>query len=429
MHSPQAATAGESARKRIASHLLPFLFLLYIANYIDRTNISIATLGMKTDLGMTDRVFGTAFGIFFIGYLALQIPGALLVERWSARRLLAATLVTWGALTIVTGLVRTPVELYGARFLLGAAEAGFFPGVIVYLSHWFVYQDRSKAVARFMSAIPTAFMLGGPIGGRILGVHWFGITGWRWLFLLEGVPAVVFGIATAFLLPDRPHDVNWLTDEERDWLSQQLASENRAKANVEHLTIWQALRHGPVVLLMLALFFVYTSGYAVYSWTPTVLQRFTGWSTERVGWVVALPFAASLIGMLFIGWNSDRTRERRWHVALPVLSGAVALMVWLLIPQSNAGLVCVLIVLGIASNAYLPAFWALPGALLSGSAAAAAIGFINSAASLGGFVGPKIVGNLAQRAGGSFHEGFIFMIACWVIASILVLLCPRERIA
>lgn len=427
MHMP-APASGESARSKIASRLLPFLFLLYIANYIDRTNISIATLGMKSDLGMSDRVFGTAFGIFFIGYLALQIPGALLVERWSARRTLALTLITWGLLTTLTALVRTPLQLYGARFLLGAAEAGFFPGVIVYLSHWFVYEDRSKAVARFMSAIPIAFMLGGPIGGKILGVHWFGITGWRWLFLLEGLPAVVFGIATAFLLPDRPADVRWLTGAERSWLGEHLGAERQSKANVEHVTVLQALRHGPVVLLMIALFFIYTSGYAVYSWTPTILQRYTGWSTERVGWMVALPFAAGLIGMLFIGWNSDRTRERRWHVVLPVLSGPFALIVWLLMPQSNVGLVCVLIVLGIASNAYLPAFWALPGALLSGSAAAAAIGFINSAASLGGFFGPKIVGNLAQRAAGSFRQGFIFMIACWIIASVLVLVCPRERV-
>src|SRR5436305_4006072 len=183
--------AGTSARSRVAARLLPFLFLLYVANYLDRTNIAYATLGMKGDLGLTDSVFGTASGIFFIGYFALQIPGALLVERWSARWLLSLTLITWGALTTLTGFVRTPTELYGARFLLGAAEAGFFPGVIVYLSHWFVTQDRAKAVARFMAAIPIGFMIGGPIAGSILGAHWAGIAGWRWLFLMEGAPAIV----------------------------------------------------------------------------------------------------------------------------------------------------------------------------------------------------------------------------------------------
>src|SRR5213592_2544964 len=200
------ADAGESARSRIAWRLLPFLFLLYVANYLDRTNIAYATLGMKGDLGLSDSVFGTASGIFFIGYIGLQIPGALLVERWSARLLLAITLITWGALTALTGFVRMPTQLYGARFLLGAAEAGFFPGVIVYLSHWFIYQDRAKAVARFMSAIPIGFIVGGPIAGAILGAHWLRIPGWRWLFLLEGIPAIVFGMTALLLLPDWPKD-------------------------------------------------------------------------------------------------------------------------------------------------------------------------------------------------------------------------------
>src|SRR6185312_1147739 len=184
----------------IAWRLLPFLFLLYVTNYLDRTNIAYATLGMKGDLGLTDSVFGTASGIFFIGYFALQIPGALLVERWSARWLLALTLIAWGGLTTLTAFVHTAHQLYGARFLLGAAEAGFFPGVIVYLSHWFTAQDRGKAVARFMSAIPIGFMIGGPLAGMILGVHWLGLSGWRWLFVFEGIPAVVLGTVTLFVL-------------------------------------------------------------------------------------------------------------------------------------------------------------------------------------------------------------------------------------
>src|SRR6476659_2560865 len=201
MASPQTS-AGATARTRIAARLLPFLCLLYVANYLDRTNIAYATLGMKGDLGLTDSVFGTASGIFFIGYFALQIPGALLVERWSARLLLAIMLITWGALTTLTGFVRTPLELYGARFLLGAAEAGFFPGVIVYLSHWFISRDRGKAIARFMCAIPIAYMFGGPIAGAILSLHWYGLPGWRWLFFFEGVPAVILGLTAFFLLPD-----------------------------------------------------------------------------------------------------------------------------------------------------------------------------------------------------------------------------------
>src|ERR1043166_8470996 len=289
MVSPQAE-AGESARSRIAWRLLPFLFLLYVANYLDRTNIAYATLGMKGDLGLNDSVFGTASGIFFIGYFALQIPGAVLVERWSARWLLAITLITWGILTTLTGLVRTPPELYGARFLLGAAEAGFFPGVIVYLSHWFIYRDRAKAVAWFMSAIPIAYILGGPLATTILGIHWLGIPGWRWVFLLEGVPAVLLGIVTLFVLPDRPNDAQWLTPDERTWITSGLADERLAKAHVEQMSILQALRHPPVIILMLGLFFCYTGGYIFWFWMPTLLKRMTGWSDIHVGWMGSIPF-------------------------------------------------------------------------------------------------------------------------------------------
>ena len=414
------------ARSRIAWRLLPFLFLLYVANYLDRTNLAYATLGMKGDLGLTDSVFGTASGIFFIGYFALQIPGALLVERWSARLLLAITLITWGALTALTGLVRTPGELYGARFLLGAAEAGFFPGVIVYLSHWFIYQDRGRAVARFMSAIPIGFIAGGPVAGVILGVHWLGVVGWRWLFLLEGIPAVVLGITTLFFLPDRPSEAQWLRPDERDWIVARLAEERAAKAHAEKMTIWQALRHPAVLILTAGLFFTYTGGYAFWFWEPTMLQRFTGWSVLRVSWFALLIFGSGLVGMLLLGWNSDRTRERRWHFAIPQLIAALALIAWFFLPHTNAVLITIFTLLGFGTVAYLPSFWSLPSAYLTSSAAAAAVGFINCTASIGGFFGPTIVGKLSQRTG-SFDWGFVFMAGCLVIASVLVLLCPRAR--
>ena len=425
MASPEI-DAGAGARSRIAWRLLPFLFLLYVANYLDRTNIAYATLGMKGDLGLTDSVFGTASGIFFIGYFALQIPGALLVERWSARRLLSLTLVTWGALTALTGFVRSPLELYGARFLLGAAEAGFFPGVIVYLSHWFVTRDRAKAGAWFMSAIPIGFVLGGPIAASILQVHWLGIVGWRWLFLLEGAPAIILGITAWFFLPDRPDEARWLPTDERDWITARLSEDRRAKEGTERVPIWQALRHPAVLILTAGLFFTYTGGYAFWFWFPTMLQRLSGWDVRSIGWVGTIPFIAGLIGMLILAWSSDRTRERRWHFAVPQLIAAAALGLWFFIPHSNVLLIAIFSLVGFGTVAYLPSFWALPSAFLTSSAAAAAVGFINCTASIGGFVGPKIFGDLSQRTG-SFNTGFILMIACWIIASLLVLLCPRER--
>ena len=427
MTSPQI-DVGASARTRIAWRLLPFLFLLYITNYLDRTNIAYATLGMKGELGLTDSVFGSASGIFFIGYLALQIPGALLVERWSARRLLALTLITWGALTALTAFVRTPLQLKGARFLLGAAEAGFFPGVIVYLSHWFIDRDRGKAVARFMAAIPIGFIIGGPIAGSLLQVQWLGLAGWRWLFLLEGAPAILFGIATLFFLPDRPKDATWLRADERDWINNRLTEEQVAKTATDQPRMKLVLRHILiVVMLTLGLFFTYSGGYAFWFFEPTMLQRLTGWSVQRVSWMGPIVFGAGLAGMLFFGWSSDRMRERRWHFAIPQLTAAVALGVWFFLPQSNVALVLIFSLVGFGTIAYLPAFWALPSAFLSSSAAAAAAGFINCMASIGGYFGPKIFGELSQRTG-SFNTGFILMIASFVVASVLVLVCPRENL-
>jgi ACS family tartrate transporter-like MFS transporter len=264
----------------------------------------------------------------------------------------------------------------------------------------------------------------------ILGVQWLGLAGWRWLFFLEGVPAVLLGIATLFVLPDRPNEARWLRANERDWLSAQLAEERQAKTDAAQVSTWRALRSWPVVLLTTALLFCYAGGYAFWFWMPTMLQRMTGWTDlQRIGLISSIPFLAGLAGMLLVGWNSDRTAERRWHFAIPQLTAAAALVAWLLLPHTNAVLLIVAFTLvGFGTSAHLPAFWALPTTFLSASAAAAAVGFINCIASIGGFFGPKIIGTLSQRTG-SFDAGFIFMSGCLIIASVLVLLCPRTRTA
>jgi MFS transporter, ACS family, tartrate transporter len=257
-------------------------------------------------------------------------------------------------------------------------------------------------------------------------VHWLGVSGWRWLFLFEGMPAILLGIATLFYLPNRPNEARWLRAEEIDWITARLAEERESKAHAEHLTLWQTLRHPAVVILTVGLFLTYSGGYAFWFWEPTMLQRLTGWSILRVSWMGSLVFGAGLIGMLLLGWNSDRMGERRWHFAIPQLTAAAALGAWFFIPHSNLLLIVVFTLVGFGTVAYLPSFWALPSAFLTSSAAAAAVGFINCMASIGGFFGTKIIGELSQRTG-SFNMGFIFMTACLTIASVLVLLCPRER--
>lgn len=298
-------------RGKVARRLLPFLFLLYVTNFVDRANLAYAGLRMSHDLGFSDRVFGTGAGIFFIGYLALQIPGALMAERWGARRLIGSIMIIWGGLTVLTGFVQTPIHLYAARFLLGAAEAAFFPGVIVYLSRWFVYEDRAKAIANFMAAIPVSFIVGAPVAGLLLGIHWFGIAGWRWLFLLEGLPAALFGLVALFYLPDQPSSSVWLNDEERTWLAHTLAEEKRIKVAGQSYSAWDALRYRPAILLGSVAFFAFSVGYAFYFWLPTILKRFSGLSDLRVSLLGAIPFVAGLLAMQANGWHSDLKCEQR----------------------------------------------------------------------------------------------------------------------
>ncbi len=362
--SPGPAVA-ERARRRIARRLLPFLFILYIANYLDRTNLAYAALEMIHDLHFTDKIFGIGAGIFFIGYLGLQIPGALLVERWSARRWIAAIMIVWGGFTVLTAAVQTAGQLYGARFLLGAAEAGFFPGIIVYVSHWFVRQDRAKATGNFMAAIPLSFVIGSPLAGWIVEQHWLHLEGWRWLFVMEGLPAVVLGAVTFFFLSDWPRDAAWLALDERSWITGQLQQERAAKSTVGSFSIWQALRYRPVVLLTLVNFLQYIGFYSFVFWFPTMLKQLSGLSDFRVGMLGALPYLAGFVALQINGWHSDRTLERRWHVAAPLFLGVGALLALAVLHASTAVAVGLFTLVGISVIALLSPFWAMPTELLS----------------------------------------------------------------
>ena len=281
-----------------------------------------AAIGMSRELGFSDRVFGMGAGIFFVSYVALQVPGALLVERWSARKMISATMIAWGSLTALTAFVHTPAQLYLARAVLGAAEAGFFPGVIVYLSHWFIHEDRAKATSNFMAAIPVSFVIGSPLAGWILGRSWFAVEGWRWLFVLEGMPAIGLGAVAFFYLTDWPAEATWLSAEQRHWTDQRLQEERPARAQA--MPIKEALRSRTILLLAAVTFLDYFVLYSFFFWFPTILKRQSGFSDVHVGLLGALPYLGSLIAMQINGWHSDKTRERHWHSAVPFLSRQVA---------------------------------------------------------------------------------------------------------
>lgn len=417
--SPVAARA----RRRILRRLMPYLFFIYVIAYLDRVNVSFAALGMTGDLGFADHVLGLGAGIFFIGYFLLEIPGTILVEKWSARGWIARVMISWGILAILTGFIHTPKQFYWIRFLLGAAEAGFFPGVIVYLTHWFRSEDRAKAVAMFMAAIPISQVIGAPVSGALLRLNWMGLAGWRWLFILEGAPAVIFGVVTIFYLTDWPHQARWLAADERDWIISELEMEKQQKQAHEARNIMQSLRQPAVLMLALAYFFIVTSNYGLIFWLPTMLKRLSGLANFQVALISALPYCAGLWAMQIVGWSSDRTRERRWHTAVPMMVAALGLFLAALVQKSAPMTVAALCLAAIGINSYLPGFWALPTTFLTGTAAAASIGLINSIGNLGGFAGPHIVGKLVE-ATGSFSAGVIYL-SISALAAALVIIALR----
>jgi len=408
-------------RRHIAARLLPFLFVLYVTNYIDRTNLAYAALGMTRDLGFTDRIIGLGVGIFFVTYVAGQTPGALLVERWSARRMIGTSMIAWGLLTMLTAEVRTPGQLYLVRLALGAAEAAFFPGVVIYLSHWFIREDRAKASSHFMGAIPLSFVIGSPAAGWILGHTWSGHSGWRWLFVLEGLPAILLGAVSFFFLTDWPHEATWLNPAQRDWIQDRLREE--ARVSSPKTSIWHALTSRTILLLAIANFISYLTMYSFAFWIPTMLKSFSGLSDVRVGILGAIPYFVTFIAMQVNGWHSDRSGERRWHSAIPIFLAAIGALGLISQPRSIFVLV-VFFTLGANIYSYLPTFFAIPTETLSQSAAAAAVGMINSFGSVAGFAGPYAFGYLHAQTG-SFRYGLAGMAVAALAGGMMILYAQK----
>jgi MFS transporter, ACS family, tartrate transporter len=402
---------------------MPLLFLLYVVNFLDRVNVAYAALEMTRDLRFSDQVFGFGAGVFFLGYLLLEIPGAIIVERWSARKWLARIMVSWGFVTLLMALVHTPRQFYAARFALGLAESGFFTGVLVYLRHWFVAQDRAKAVALFMAAIPLSNLFGSPLAGLILRVHWFGLAGWRWLFILEGLPAIVFGIVTLLVLPDWPIHARWLPEDERTYVTEQLLHEEREEVHMPDT--WRVLFKPAVLVLIASYFLQFTGAYGLLYWLPTFLKRASGLPTLTVTILVSIPYLLSLTCQIANGWHSDRTGERRWHATLPILLAAIALII---LASRPVGLFFTVVLYSLATAgiaAYLGPFWAHTSSLLKGMAAAAATGTINALGSIGGFAGPYVVGALNTHTS-SAAAGVAYLTGCAALSGLLLLLPIHE---
>jgi ACS family tartrate transporter-like MFS transporter len=404
--------------RKLTWRLVPFLFLLYIVAYLDRINVGFAALQMRQQLSFTDAVYGLGAGMFFAGYFFFQVPSNLALQRVGARRWIALLMVVWGVISAAMILVRGPHSFYGLRFLLGAAEAGFFPGVILYLKNWFPAQARARTVARFMTAAPLSGMLGGPLSGALLGVHLTGgLAGWQWMFLLEGIPAVLLGgVAFAYLV-DRPEDARWLLPQEKVWLVETLRQERAVVAG--EAGAFAALRSGRIWMLAMVYFGLNTVSYGVSLWLPTLIRSLSGVSNFTIGVLSAIPYVAAAITMVAVGLHSDRSGERRWHTAVPAFVATLALTGAAYSTSVAPAIVCISVaMLGVFSM--VGPFWAMPTTLLSGTTAAAGIAFINSIGNLGGFVGPYVIG-LVRTSTGQFKGGLLLVSAALAASGAIAL--------
>jgi MFS transporter, ACS family, tartrate transporter len=420
-----ALAIGTQTIRKLQIRILPYLVVLYIISFIDRLNIGFAALTMNQDLGITSQQFGFVVGIFFLGYSIFEIPSNLILLKVGAHIWIARILIVWGIVAALTGLVRTLHELYVVRFLLGLAEAGYFPGILLYLTYWFRRREQAQAIALFMTGIPISSVLGAPVSGLILDhVHWLGMSSWRWLMILEGLPAVIFGVLTYFVLPNRPAEARFLTRSEKDWITAQLKNEEKENYGTHHISAAGALVHSRVWYLAWAALVHGAASNAVVFWMPQIVKTLSSrYSNTAVGFLVMVPHVVGLLTMILVSRRSDRKLERRWHVAILAMIGGIACVTFGAAHSTFFSVVLLSVSVGCVWG-YLGPFWALPSEFLTGSSAASGIALITMFVSLGGFVGPYAFGFIRQRTESFYSALAVAGIALFVFAT-LVLLLPR----
>ena len=419
---------SEIVTRKVLRRLVPFLMLCYFAAFLDRVNVGFAALTMNRDLGLSAAVYGFGAGIFFLGYFLFEVPSNIILEKVGARRWIARIMITWSIVSASTAFVVGEYSFYLVRFLLGIAEAGFFPGIILYLTYWFPSEQRAKVVGAFMAAIPISSVIGSPLSAWIMaatdGAH--GLAGWQWLYLIEAAPSFLLGFAVLAYLTDRPTLATWLTPQERDWLVARIEQDRRERVVVQKIGLRQALMHPRVLALALVYFGVSTGLYGIGLWLPQIVKGF-GLSTMETGFVTAVPYLVSVVGMIAWTRHSDRTMERTWHTALPALVGGLAFAAAGYIPSPTLAMVA-LSVAALGVFACMPTFWTLPTALLTGSAAAGGIALINAIGGLGGFVGPYVIGWIKDTTG-QFSLALLAIAGFMVAAGLLALVLGRSGAA
>ena len=418
---------------RVTKRLVPFLIVCYFVAYLDRVNVGFAALTMNKDLGLTSQAFGIGAGIFFLTYCVFEVPSNLFLERFGARKWIARIMFSWGLLSGCTAFIpqisaatgqSTTTVFYVIRVLLGIAEAGFFPGIIFYLTLWFPAAYRGRIIGYFMAAIPLSSVIGSPVSGQLLNLDgWMGLGGWQWLFVIEAVPALLLSVVVFFYLTDRPADAKWLPAEQRAWLARRLDDEHRQRVAAQHFSVLEALGNTRVLLLAFVYFGAVASNYSLGFFLPQIVRDF-GLSFGWTGVVAAIPYAVGTLGMVYWGRHSDRTGERREHTALAALVAGAGIAASTLIDDPTGKMIA-LSIAGFGVFAVLPVFWTLPTTFLSGTAAAGGIAIINSIGNLSGFAGPFVMGKM-KDATGSYTVGLLAVAGTVFLAMLVALSLPHE---